>query len=245
MKTKKQLNLTIIAIYAAAIILVSFVLGPIFSRLDSNTLTKDSIWTDLIYYAIRIITFAVYPLIISLTVYSVFRFGLNGNKAALALPLVCTLIRYSVDLIINLFTKSIASVSLISTLVYTLIDFAIIFITAIFAENRITPQIEADKIRAKASRNLNIDYQAPKYLPFSSMFDMKNPVLLSSVVGSGCFTALNLISRIRYDIAFGAPASFTDGFGMMLAYLGDITIGALTYFAVIFLLLSYIPKKES
>lgn len=245
MKTKKQLNLTLLAVYILTVILVSFVLGPIFSKLDSNTLTQGSIWTTLIYYVIKIINFMIYPIVISLTIYSVYKFTLGGNKAVLAISLACTLVRYSVDIFINLFSESVTSVSLLSTIIYTLIDFVIIFVTAMFAENLITPRIEADKIQAKASKVLNASYEQKTYLPFPSLFDMKNPVLLSALIGSISFTVLQIISRIRYDIMFGAPQSITDGLGMVLAYLGDIVLGAVTFLIIVFLLLSYLPKDEN
>lgn len=244
MKTKRQLNLTLFAVYAATIILVSFVLGPIYSRLDSNTLTQGSIWTVLVYYVLKIITYVHYPVVISLTVYSVYKFTLNGNKPLLAIALLCTLVRYSIDVIVNLFSDALTSVSILSTVVYTLIDFVIIFVTAIFADNFITTRLEAEKLQEKASKALGVEYEAKTYLPFSSLFDFSNPVLLSAFVGTACFTVIQIISRIRYDIAFGAPQSVTDGVGMVIAYLGDIAIGALTFLVTVFLLLSYIPKNK-
>ena len=245
MKTKKQLNITLLAVYTATVILVSFVLGPLFAKLDSNTLTQGSIWTVLIYYVIKAINFLIYPIVISLTIYSVYKYTLGGNKAILAISLACTLVRYSIDVIINLFSESVTSVSLLSTIIYTLIDFVIIFVTAIFAENLITPRLEADKIQAKASKALNVDYEQKTYLPFGSLFDFDNPVLRSAMIGSVCVTALQVISRIRYDVMLGAPQSLIDGLGMVLAYLGDLVLGVVTFLAIIFLLLSYIPKNET
>lgn len=245
MKTKKQLNLALLAVYTLTVILISFVFGPVFSKLDSNTLTQGSIWTVLIYYVIKIINFLIYPIVISLTIYSVFKFTLNGNKAVLGISLACTLVRYSIYLIVNLFTGTVTSVSLLATIVYTLIDFVIIFVTAISAENLITLRLETERMQAKASKALNMDYEQKTYLPFPSLFDMKNPVLLSSLIGSVCFTALQIISRIRYDVMLGAPQSITDGLGMVLAYFGDIVLGAVTFLIIVFLLLSYLPKDES
>ena len=163
----------------------------------------------------------------------------------LGISLACTLVRYSIDLIVNLFTGTVTSVSLLATIVYTLIDFVIIFVTAISAENLITLRLETERMQAKASKALNMDYEQKTYLPFPSLFDMKNPVLLSSLIGSVCFTALQIISRIRYDVMLGAPQSITDGLGMVLAYLGDIVLGAVTFLIIVFLLLSYLPKDES
>jgi hypothetical protein len=244
MKTKKQLNLTLLAVYAATVILVSFILGPIYSKLDSNTLTQGSIWTVMIYYVLKIITFIHYPLVISLTVYSVYRFTLGGNKAILAISLAGTLVRYSIDTIVNLFSDALTSVSLLATVIYTLIDFVIIFVTAIISENLITTRLESDRIQAKASRALDLEYEEKVYLPFPSLLDLKNPVLLSAFIGSACSTAIQIISRIRYDVIFGAPQSITDGIGMVLAYLGDVVLGVVTFLAIAFLLLSYIPKNE-
>ena len=244
MKTKKQINLTLLAVYAVTVVLVSFVLGPLFSSLDSNTLTQGSIWTVLIYYVLKAISFLIYPAVLSLTIYSVYRYSLSGNKAVLALSLACTLVRYSVDVIANLFTESLTSVSIFSTIIYTLIDFVIIFVTAIVSDNLITPRLEADKMQAKASRALNLEFEQKTYLPFGSLTDTKNPVILSAMIGSACVAVLQIISRIRYDVMLGAPQSITDGLGMVLAYLGDMVLGIVTFLAIVFLLLAYLPKDE-
>ena len=244
MKTKKQINLTLLAIYAVTVVLVSFVLGPLFSSLDSNTLTQGSIWTVLIYYVLKAISFLIYPAVLSLTIYSVYRYSLSGNKAVLAISLACTLVRYSVDVIANLFTESLTSVSIFSTIIYTLIDFVIIFVTAIVSDNLITPRLEADKMQAKASRALNVEFEQKTYLPFGSLTDTKNPVILSAMIGSACVAVLQIISRIRYDVMLGAPQSITDGLGMVLAYLGDVVLGVVTFLAIVFLLLAYLPKDE-
>ena len=244
MKTKKQINLTLLAVYAVTVVLVSFVLGPLFSSLDSNTLTQGSIWTVLIYYVLKAISFLIYPAVLSLTIYSVYRYSLSGNKAVLAISLACTLVRYSVDVIANLFTESLTSVSIFSTIIYTLIDFVIIFVTAIVSDNLITPRLEADKMQAKASRALNVEFEQKTYLPLSSLTDTKNPVVLSAMIGSACVAVLQIISRIRYDVMLGAPQSITDGLGMVLAYLGDVVLGVVTFLAIVFLLLAYLPKDE-
>lgn len=244
MKTKKQINLTLLAVYTVTVVLVSFVLGPLFSSLDSNTLTQGSIWTVLIYYVLKAISFLIYPAVLSLTIYSVYRYSLSGNKAVLAISLACTLVRYSVDVIANLFTESLTSVSIFSTIIYTLIDFVIIFVTAIASDNLITPRLEADKMQAKASRALNVEFEQKTYLPLSSLTDTKNPVILSAMIGSACVSVLQIISRIRYDVMLGAPQSITDGLGMVLAYLGDVVLGVVTFLAIVFLLLAYLPKDE-
>lgn len=244
MKTKKQINLTLLAVYAVTVVLVSFVLGPLFSSLDSNTLTQGSIWTVLIYYVLKAISFLIYPAVLSLTIYSVYRYSLSGNKAVLAISLACTLVRYSVDVIANLFTESLTSVSIFSTIIYTLIDFVIIFVTAIVSDNLITPRLEAEKMQAKASRALNVEFEQKTYLPFGSLTDTKNPVILSAMIGSACVAVLQIISRIRYDVMLGAPQSITDGLGMVLAYLGDVVLGIVTFLAIVFLLLAYLPKDE-
>ena len=244
MKTKKQINLTLLAVYAVTVVLGSFVLGPLFSSLDSNTLTQGSIWTVLIYYVLKAISFLIYPAVLSLTIYSVYRYSLSGNKAVLAISLACTLVRYSVDVIANLFTESLTSVSIFSTIIYTLIDFVIIFVTAIVSDNLITPRLEADKMQAKASRALNVEFEQKTYLPLSSLTDTKNPVVLSAMIGSACVAVLQIISRIRYDVMLGAPQSITDGLGMVLAYLGDVVLGVVTFLAIVFLLLAYLPKDE-
>ena len=83
----------------------------------------------------------------------------------------------------------------------------------------------------------------PRWLPFASVFDFKNPLLRSVYLASGVSAGLHILSRIRYDLFVGAPANTVDLVWMIFAYVSELLaflIGTL----VIILILNQLYFKE-
>lgn len=69
--------------------------------------------------------------------------------------------------------------------------------------------------------------------PFRKPLDLSNPILSSLFFVSLAVTALNVGSRIIYDIGYGAPTSLTEILQMIVAYGLDILLyGVLLFFAM-------------
>lgn len=245
MKTKKHVNIAIIACYLLQIVLVGIIINPIYMSLSTNIIYKETVLPELLYYLRQFILYIAYPAVFSLIIYSVYRFSLSGNKWALILPLIGTFIKNFTNFAVDIINGSAYDDSmLVSITIYILIDIIQIATVALVSEKLITVKLEADRIKKKASASLDVKCEEKTYLPFSSLVDRSNPVLVSAFIGSALMAAIQIVSRIRYDIFEGVD-EIRDVIDMILYYTMDIATAVVTFLIIVFLLLSYLPKEKT
>ncbi len=243
MKTKKQINLAITAAYLTEIILVGLILAPIYTNISSDVLYKDSYLSEILYYLQKLIMYSVYPVVFSLIIYSIYRFSLSGNKPAFILPISFIFIKNLINFIFDWIGRSYDNTMLISVTVYIFIDLVQISAVALIGEGLITPKVKEAKIRQKASNALGIEEKTVDTLPFRTLLNPKNPVLLTAFIGSAVMTGFTVFSRIRFDMLnpiYGTEDIVT----MILYYALDIASLFITYLIITFLLITYLPKEE-
>ncbi len=74
------------------------------------------------------------------------------------------------------------------------------------------------------------------YFPFRKTYSNRNPVQVSLLTIAIIRSAVKLLSRVIYDIGYGAPESFEEVLIMSVYYLSDLLIGVLFYaVAILFL----------
>ena len=81
-------------------------------------------------------------------------------------------------------------------------------------------------------------------LPEDSLFDIRNPVLKCIACSAAVPSFFSVISRIIYDVFFGAPQNKTDLIVMIVYYATDV-ISALAGYLIVFLLLTKISKVNA
>jgi len=74
--------------------------------------------------------------------------------------------------------------------------------------------------------------------PFKKLVTLSNPVQATVFFSAFMISLARIISRIRYDIFYGAPQSFAEAMVMIGYYLLDIAIGFIGYFAIVFIILT-------
>ncbi len=80
-------------------------------------------------------------------------------------------------------------------------------------------------------------------MPAAKIFDKHNAVQLSALLVSAIPAAVSLLSRLFYDINYGAPASGQDLVWMVVYYLSDL-LSLLAGYLVMLLLLNRFALKE-
>jgi hypothetical protein len=88
---------------------------------------------------------------------------------------------------------------------------------------------------AKASRS---------YLPFDKLYTSSNPLQKASLLTGILLASIKVLTRVVYDIGYGAPTSILDLLRMIVYYLSDVLICVVIYL-VSLLLIMYFDKKDN
>ena len=106
---------------------------------------------------------------------------------------------------------------------------------------------ETEKQKKNASRSLGLEYTEPVILPFSSLYEKKNPLMVSSLIASLIIAVPTVVGRLIYDIfVVGAPTDVADLIWIIVYYAFDVLSVFVGYMIIIFALTTYadIKKKE-
>ena len=81
-------------------------------------------------------------------------------------------------------------------------------------------------------------------LHFDKLYSSQNPLMSSALLVATVIAAINLISRIIFDIGYGAPVDVIDLLWMMAGYASDIISGAIVY-VISFFVMKKLYKSEN
>jgi hypothetical protein len=87
----------------------------------------------------------------------------------------------------------------------------------------------------KVQRDLGNHQDAPILCPFEKLFSRANPLQVCALKVSILLSAVKIVSRIIFDVFYGAPTSISDLLIMIIYYLSDILIGVLVYAAMLWI----------
>ncbi len=241
MKSQKQINTAIIIAFFTKTILVYAIIAPIYTAVSSNILYKSYYIAEILYYLQQMIMYVSYPIIFSLIIYSVYTCG--QSKSAFWLPAVLVLFEKAVTFTVDVCMSAYHSSILASAIIYSFIDIFQFIAIAMIAKRLTRQKLIEIKTKKKAAELIGEEYSEPVLLPFSTLFDRKNPLLISALFASAIMMGIQIISRIRFDIL--TPISgFEDILTMFFYYTFDIVTGFVTYLIIVFLLLSFVPKES-
>ena len=134
--------------------------------------------------------------------------------------------------------------SIYNIVISTLFEWIQILVVATAASKLIGREKAIDKLKKKGASLSGKSADITDYIPFSSLTDMKNPVLLSSLIAGGMISFFRVLSRLISDIAQGPAVDLKDLFWMIFYYSFDIVIGLIAYLIIAFLLLFYYSEEN-
>ena len=236
-----------ILLFAAllCVILCTFVFAPLEMATVTNILYKDSPIPALYYYLRKILETVYLFLLFSVVAFA--EYFWHGNKpcrnAFIAIVGTIACFRWILNFIASAVFSGVVNFGkeILVTLAYALLDIALIAVVYVAALVFCKKHYERAESLKKAKRRLSgIEYnERAEVYPFNSFLSLKNPVLTPFLIGAAVYTAFLLISRIFYDVSFGAPSGIAEVFSIIFGYAGDILTGALCYvlcyFSAIFL----------
>ena len=208
----------------------SCVLLPLYVFAETDVLLVESV--------LPIILEWVYPLVdtVSLTlgfgfvIYAIYEFDLRGAWSVIGVPAVAIAYKYIADLVIS-FVMSGESMGIdyAYTLVYIILELALLIAIIIIANRFISAYKEQECIRIKGLKFLGKENTERPLLPFTSVMDLKNPIQKAIFVTSVIMSAIKIVLRIRLDIFIGAPSGLREVLTMVIYYISDVLVMPISY----------------
>jgi len=259
MKNVKRLNLLLAAYYIIIIIMIPLIFNPIYSSLATDTLTKNTLWPDLLLLIKTLIDIIFYALSLSVIIYSAFLTKGRSNRPILFIAAAGIGIKLLIPLIFDIVGgSSEVSMLIISSIILFAIEFSQVLILYFLSRKKIRSYLENTKEERNASATLKVEYKEKKILPFTSVFDKKNPLMWSSVLASLLIVVPRIIGRLISDILlpwimsmltfshfnFYFQQSFSDTMWIIVSYATDIFSIAVAYFIITYALTFYFEHKS-
>ena len=161
-----------------------------------------------------LLQFSFYWVAFSLLIYLCAEHGLSNNRTLLRSYVLCVSARYLLSLLIGFFMNGWNDI--LENLLYMLLDVAFDSLQLLIVVWMISKWIGKDKLKKGAEIS-------------SKFFDFKLPTQKTLFWAILLPCTIRILSRIRYDIFYGAPQGIVDLIGMTIFYLFDILIFFIAY----------------
>lgn len=235
----------ILIISTLCAVLCTFVIAPLEMATITNVLYKDSPIPAIFHHLRKIFESLSLFFLFGLVAFSEYLWYNNKPRrnAFIALAGTVACLKWILNFVASAVFSGIVNFAreLGVTLSYALLDIALIAVVyAVGAKLCKTHYTRAELLKKAGRRISGIEYdERAEVYPFNNFFCLFNPVLFPSFIGSAVYTVLLLISRLVYDIFWGAPTGALEVLSMIFGYAGDIVTGLLCYvicyFSAIFL----------
>ncbi|MBE6552731.1 MAG: hypothetical protein E7666_00150 [Ruminococcaceae bacterium] len=207
-----------VAIFSIVIV-YAVICTPVSIWCTSDILIAESVFPLIWDEIMTIVNYLYYWSVFSFALYACFRFDVVHHTPFILLTGISALVRYPLNLIAGYFVNGFPVIDdFFIEFPYVLFDIFVDLL--IFALYWIAMRLIKRKIPVRKYEKRSEAFA--KFVPFQSLFSIQNPVQCSLLVGSGALSLLKMISRIIYDVSYGAPGSLPDLLWMVFYYTVDI-----------------------
>ena len=225
----RVMSICILVLYAATI-----GLAMAYSIVANNIVYMNSFLMYTIEIGLQLLDIALYAVAFAFFAYAVFSYGARPSVPFFVSYAILNALRRIASLLLELFVSgAIGADDIWSTVVYFVLDLLLAFVVIAIAlyESRHYEQYltEWKKIR----RDMGEDAMPPALCPFEKVFSKSNPLQVSALKIGILLSATKIISRVIFDLNYGAPLDIVDFLIMVIYYLSDILIGVLVYAAML------------
>lgn len=240
---RKKKLLVQFGIWLSAIsVFYAAVFTPLFHVVSSNVLLINTVYPLLLDFGMQFLNYLFYWCSFAYVVYAFFRFGWEKGYAFLVIYAIVVLLRYPIDLIAGFCMTGIptADTFLFNYLPYLLIDIGmdLLLMLGLVLVLRTIRNKQPYVVRSKRGKVLRSN------LPFSRMFDLKNPVQRAAFWAALIPACVQLLSRVLFDLAWGAPAGLTDLLWMITYYALDVVYALIGFFVIVLWLNRFYFNEE-
>ncbi len=217
MKTYKTKLIKFITLSSLIFSAIYIVLCAAYNLILSDIVYSASVLPIAVELLVALCDLCAYGVCFSILIYSIYRSGVKSSMPIL-------LIYSGVLLIENLLNITLEHVIFgtgwqIDGLIYVLIIwlFEVLLALAVLLIARFSLKNKKDKD-----------------ITFNKLYSKENPLQLAALIVALLISAIKVISRLIFDIGYGAPADIVDLLWMLAAYSSDIISGGIVYIVSIF-----------
>lgn len=222
----------------AAAILSSCFISPIYIQVSSDILYANSFLPDILGYAVNLLDIIFAAAQYSAVIVSFLLFGAVSYRRAVKLICIGATVTYR---ILNQAVESLTDgTDFISglriTLLYLILEvlefYAVVFVASLFC----CEAVKRFSMLRTASRRLgDTEYDwTSEICPYHGIISKSNPVQMCAAVSAAIFMFLKIVSRLIYDLNYGAPDNTSQIIQMVVGYTSDI-VGGILIFAFVLL----------
>ena len=240
MKTK-WLTLTMLIGCGGLFAVLSFGFSLAYLFCNNNIILFQSILPDLIDIFRELTEILVWSLAIALLSYAVFfrfpkRFLLHLCSLLSLLLILHRIFELSVILIVQ--GRLDFSDDILGNLFYLVGDLLLVLIAYLLTSSTAKAYYRKRAVKTKAkslfANDTTLDIKQEEFYPFKKIFDKTNPLQLCLLKIAILFSATKILSRLLFDIGYGAPKGFGEFLIMLAYYLSDLLLGIVFYvFAIL------------
>lgn len=215
---------------------------PVYLIAVSDVLIQDTAFPMVWDCLMTLVNYGFYWISFSFVSYAALRFHISKCIPLLSLYAGMVVFRYGANLLAGFLVNGFPTANsfLADTFPYFLIDIVldwaqmavVVFILYWIVKN--TPHKRGEKR----------DSLLRSHMPIVGLFHFQNPATRAALWSGIIPAAVQLLSRVRYDIAVGAPVNAVDLLWMIVYYLSDILMALVGYFLIVLLLNRLFLREE-
>ena len=242
----KQAYLCRMTVAVAALYIASLVLGFVYSTVSNNIVYMYSALMYVLEIGLELLDIALYATAFAFFVFAAQRYGLRSSVSFFVSYVALTAAHRLLSLVLELLMAgAIGADDFVSVGVYFALDMltfgAVLAIVAYELEKYGKYLIEWKKVQ----RDLGQNELPPALYPFQKLFNRGNPLQVCALKIGILLSSAKILSRIIFDLYYGAPTSLSETLIMVIYYLSDILIGVLVYATMLWIFALLYKKKAN
>ena len=243
-----KISLTLILSAVIFFSLQAFIFNPLYVYTSSDVLFSTTPIPEILGIFNDIAYPLGYALCFACVSYSIFKFSLSRSAKPIIILSVAFLLRYVVNYAVSSVAEGGFKFDDIpqSVLIPFGLDMILFVIICAIVCARIKKYYEAYVTVQKA--NMTLGKKTPSIhedvFVGQKIISRGNPLHYSAAITGILLSAIKILTRLRYDIAFGLPSGPADTIWMIAYYISDILIAVLVYAASL-LIFSYLERKTA
>lgn len=248
MKTNDKHGLTAVMIISCAIIfsITTLLLTPIYVYTVSDAVTAATLLPDVLELLTDIAELAAFAICYSLVIFAAVHSSLKSAMRLCGVYTCAVALRRAASLAVSLLEfGSIGLDDVVSVAIYAVLDTAQIFAVAAIAahcQKKCATGVSAKK--ASGASTMEVDACRVSDIKFRSVYSPREPLQRSALLAGIMLAAIKIISRIIFDIFYGAPEGISEIAVMTAYYLSDILTGVCFYALSTLIFYLLLKKRE-
>lgn len=247
--SKKLLRLLLIFSFGLSALFV--MLARLYAVSCTDITIMYTAWPEVLEIVVNLVECVIFGIAYAVLVYAAYRLPEGGLKPYIIAYFGSVLFKYIGNYLVTWLTDTTMSADyLLENLTYILIYVAMELSQAVLVLLIIWRTMKA--YHAFIERQMRIAANLPGAevdvrtyaFPFTKLISLKNP-LQKCALGSGALVSVyKIVSRVIYDVSYGAPTSVADALWMLVYYLTDIFVGFAVCLLITYLLMSF-DRREN